>query len=164
MFRRSLSCGILILCLALPGGVFAEDAKLGFINMRKVFYEYKKTKDFNKKLEAEDEKAKEEIDKKTKNIKKLRDKIDLLSEEARAKKEPELRDKIKELDEYRKEKVEGFIREKDEMFKEIREDILAVTGEYAKKNEYNIVFDEAVFVYASEKYELTDDILKELNK
>ena len=37
-------------------------------------------------------------------------------------------------------------------------------SEYAKKNDYNMVLDGSVFVYSSENYDITDAILKELNK
>ncbi|MFH1593402.1 MAG: OmpH family outer membrane protein [Candidatus Omnitrophota bacterium] len=154
----------LIFCLAIAGDAFSEPLKTGSINLKKVFYEYKKTKDFNKKLEGKDEQVKEEIEKRTQGIRKLRDEMELLSDAAKEKKQPELRDKIREMEEFRRDKVEGFIREKDEMFKEIRNDILDIAAVYAKKNGYNMIFDEAVLLYSSEKYDVTNDIINELNK
>ncbi|MCQ9207600.1 MAG: OmpH family outer membrane protein [Omnitrophica bacterium] len=154
----------LLFCACLPASAFAEEQKIGYVNMREMFYEYEKTREFNKKLEKEDEAAKEDVEKKSKEVRKLRDELDLLSDEAKKKRKPELQEAIEELDEYRKNKVESFIRRKDKMFKEIREDILAIASEYAKKNEYDIVFDNAVFVYSSAKYDITKDVLKELNK
>lgn len=164
MIKKYLGFVILLACLSFSCSSFAEDVKMCYINMRKVFYEYQKTKEFNQNLEKQDERVKSEIEKRTHEIRKMRDEIDLLSEKARAKKQPELREKIKELDDFRKEKIEGFIRQKDTMFKEIRKDILAISSDIAKKNGYEIVFDQAVFVYASEKYDITDTIIKELNK
>ena len=164
MFKNFLSAGILLLCLFLATTAFAEASKMGYVNMRKLFYEYEKTKKFNQKLEKEDEEAKKEIEKRAEEIKKLRNKIDLLSENAREKREPELRKAMEELDLYRKEKVGGFMKDKDEMFQEIRNDIVDVAGEYAKKNNYDMVFDEAVFVYSSDSHDITDEVLKELNK
>jgi len=164
MIKRFLGVAILVLCLISSGNALAKELKIGSVNMRKVFYDYKKTKAFNERLEKEDAKLKGEVENRTKEIRKLRDEIDLLSEEARAKREPEMRQKIKDLDDFRREKVEGFLREKDEMFKEIRQDILELAKRYATKNKYDMLFDEAVFVYSSNKYDITDTILKELNK
>ena len=164
MIKRFLGIAILVLCFVFSGNAFAKELKIGSINMRKVFYDYKKTKEFNEKLENEDAKLKQEVEKRTREIRKLRDEIDILSEEARAKREPEMRKKIKELDDFRREKVEGFLREKDEMFKEIRKDILDLAKRYATKNNYDMLFDEAVFVYSSKKYDITGILLKELNK
>lgn len=163
-FGAMLMVLVLALCFTLSGNTYAKELKIGSVNMRKVFYDYKKTKAFNEKLEKEDGKLKGEVENRTKEIRKLRDEIDLLSEEARAKREPEMRQKIKDLDDFRREKVEGFLREKDEMFKEIRQDILELAKRYATKNNYDMLFDEAVFVYSSNKYDITDVILNELNK
>ena len=62
MLKRFLGFGILCMCLILSNRAYAEDLRIGCINMRKVFYEYKKTKDFNERLEKEDEKVKKEIE------------------------------------------------------------------------------------------------------
>lgn len=164
MFKKFLVITILISCLTLPAIAFSDEMKLGFVDMKKLFYDYEKTKDFNKKLEKEDENAKQDIEEKSKKLMRLRDEVNLLSEEARKKKEPELQEAMRELETYRREKVESFLRKKDEMFQEIREDIMKVASKYADKNEYDVILDGAVFVHSSDKYDLTEGVLKELNK
>ena len=164
MGRKILGVLVLVLCMALSVSAFAKDLKVGCLDMRKVFYEYNKTKEFNQKLEKEDAQVKSEIEKKTQELRKIRDEIDLLSEEAKGKREPELRQKIKNLDDFRKGKIEEFLRKKDEMFKEIRNDIMDAAKTYATKNGYDLLFDNAIFVYSTEKFSITDAIVKELNK
>jgi len=164
MGRKILGAVVLVLCMVLSAGAFAKELKVGVLDMRKVFYEYNKTKDFNQKLEKEDAEVKKEIEKKTQELRKIRDEIDLLSEKAKEKKEPELRKKIKDLDDFRKEKIEEFLRKKDEMFKEIRQDIMDTANTYATKNGYDLLFDNAMFVYSTENFDITDVIIKELNK
>ncbi|UCD55150.1 MAG: OmpH family outer membrane protein [Candidatus Omnitrophota bacterium] len=164
MHKKFVGILIIVFCLALSEYAFAEGLKIGYINMRKVFYEYKKTKKFNEELEKEDAKVKEEIENRTQEVRKFRDEMGLLSETARKKKEPEMIRKVKELDEFRKEKLDGVLRKKEEMFREIRSDILDVSEEHSKKNGYDVVFDEALFVYSLKKYDITDDIIKRLNK
>jgi outer membrane protein len=164
MFRKLLSVIVLFVLVTAPISAFGAESKMGYINMRKVFFEYKKTKAFNEELEKKDEALKKEMEGKTQVIRKMRDEIELLSDKAKEKKEPELRQKLKELDDFRKDKIESFLRDKDEKFKEIREDILTVSTAYAKKNGYDMIFDEAIFVYAVNKFDITDDIIKDLNK
>jgi len=164
MGRKILGALVLVLCMALSTGAFAKELKVGCLDMRKVFYEYNKTKDFNQKLEAENAQVKSEIEKKTQELRKIRDEIDLLSEAAKEKRAPELRQKIKSLDDFRKGKIEEFLRKKDEMFKEIRENIMATSRAYAAKNGYDLLFDNAIFVYSAKKFDITDAIVKELNK
>ena len=161
---KKLVVFLMLFSFALSASAFAKEPKIGCLSLRKVFYEYKKTKEFNQKLEAEDAQIKEEIEKMTQEVRKLRDEIDLLSEGARKKKEPELREKVQKLDETRKKKLEEFLRKKDDMFKVIREDIMAVSAEYAKKNGYSIIFDDAVSIYFSKEYDITNDIIKQLNR
>ena len=164
MFRKILIFISLALAFLICGNSQAAELKIGSIDTQKVFYEYNKRKDFQKSLEEKDKKLRAEVEKKTQEIRKLRDEIDLLSDKAKAKKEPELREKIKQFDEFGNQKREEFIREKDEMYKEIRDDILKVSEEYAKQNGYDLVFDKTVFIYSIDKYDVTDPILKALNK
>ena len=164
MFRKILSVIVLFVSIALPTSAFSAEIKMGYINMRKVFFEYNKTKTFNEDLEKKDEALKKEMEEKAQVIRKMRDEVEILSDKAKEKKEPELRQKLKELDDFRKEKIESFIKDKDEKFKEIREDIISVSTAYAKKNGYDMIFDEAIFVYSTNKFDITDDIIKELNK
>jgi len=154
----------LILCLFLLPAAFSADMKIGYINMRRAFYEYKKTKDFQKELEEKDTLAKEEFEKKAENFRKMRDEIDMLSDKAKEKKQAELREKAKELDEYRKTKGEELIRWRDEKIREINKDLMDATGGFAKKNNYDIVLDKMAFVYSPEEYDITDKVLKEVNK
>ena len=164
MFKKLISAAIFVISLAVASNGFCADLKIGYVNMRKTFFEYKKTKEFNKKLEGKDASLKKELDKKTQAIRKLRDEIDLLSDKAKQKKEPELRKKMQDLDEFRKKNVEQFIKEKDDMFKEIRQDITGVVGAYSKKNGYDVIFDQGIFVYSNPEFDVTDIVIKELNK
>ena len=164
MYKKLLIFAVLVMCFVFVGDSYAKELKVGYVDMRKVFYEYKKTKDFNKELEKEDGQLKQEIDKRTESIRKLRDEIDMLSEQAQEKRQPELREKVKELDDFRREKMESLIKRKDDLFKEIREDIMSVAEKYAKKNGYDFIMNETVFIYTSDKYDITDDMIKDLNK
>jgi len=164
MFRTLIGIVALVLCLSFATAGFAKEVKIGYVDMRKIFFEYKKTKEFNAELEKEDEKVKKEIEDKTQDIRKLRDEIDLLSERAKEQRQPELREKIRALEEFRRGKVDELLKKKEAMFQEIRENVMKVSSEFAKKNGYDIIFDEAMFVYSSNKYDVTDPILKQLNR
>ncbi len=164
MYKKLVIFAVLVMCFVFVSDSYAKELKVGYVDMRKVFYEYKKTKDFNKELEKEDGQLKKEIDKRTEAIRKLRDEIDMLSEQAQEKRQPELKEKVKELDDFRRAKMESLIKQKDDLFKEIREDIMTVAEKYAKKNGYDFIMNETVFIYTSDKYNITDDMIKNLNK
>ena len=48
MIRKYVGILVLVLSFALSGAVFAKDTKMAFVNMKRLFFDYKKTKDFNK--------------------------------------------------------------------------------------------------------------------
>lgn len=164
MHKMFLGALVLAVSLVLPGSVFAEDMKLGYINTRKVIYEYKKMKDFQKEFEKKDKEAKDEFDKITNQIRKLRDEMDLLAEKAKKKKQAELAEKGEELNEFRRTKGEELMRWRDTKIREINDDVVSATEGFAKENGYDIVFDQMASVYSAKKYDITDEIIKILNK
>jgi len=167
MFKRYfivLAIALNIFFMTFCNSAVAADLKIAHVNMRQVFFEYEKTKQANKELEKEDQAVKKEIDQRAQTLRKLKDEIDLLSEEAKKKREPELQEKLREFDEFRRSKIEEFVQKKEDLFTEIKNDILRVIENYSKKNGYDIVFDKAMLIYSSDKFEITETIIAELNK
>ncbi|MBL7158025.1 MAG: OmpH family outer membrane protein [Candidatus Omnitrophica bacterium] len=163
MLKRILAIFIIATFFLTPYA-HARDLKVGYMNMRTIFAEYDRIKKYNEELESKDTEIRKEIEGKAEGLRKLRDEMELLSDTAKKERAPEFEKKVRELEEFRRRKVEEFIARKDEMFKQIREDIIKVATVYAKKNGYDMVADEAAFIYFSEKFDLTQEIIKELNK
>ncbi|NQU95300.1 MAG: OmpH family outer membrane protein [Candidatus Omnitrophica bacterium] len=165
MIKKLISMLILVLfCATFCANVFAEGQKVGLINFRKAGFECKKGKAFQAEFEGKDKKAKEELDKMAKELRKLRDESDLLSDKAKAKKEEELRKKQVAFNDSRRKKSEEIIRWRDDQMREITKEITDATAAYAKNNGYDMILDQMVAVYFTETYDITDEILKELNK
>lgn len=164
MQKKLLGIAVILLCMTLCGSVFAEDIKIGVMNFRQAFLEYEKTKDFQKELETKDEAAKKEFDDKAKEVRKLRDEIELLSEKAKEKKREELLKRTNELNAFRRTKGEELLRWRDTEMREINGDIINIVNKYAEKNKYDVIFDKMSSVYSSEKYNITNEIITELNK
>jgi len=163
MLKKILAIFVISAFLLTPYAV-AKDLKIGYMNMRTIFAEYGKIKKYNEELESKDAEIRKEIEGKAEGLRKLRDEMELLSDTAKKEKAPEFEKKVRELEEFRRRKVEEFVARKDEMFKQIRGDIIKVATVYAKKNSYDMVADEAAFIYFAEKYDITQQIIKELNK
>ena len=99
-------------CLA--ADTFAKDLKIGCIDMKKVFSEYKKTQVHESKLEDEGKVKTEERNKMVEGIRRLKDEMEILSEEGKEAKEEEMDKKIKEL--------QGFDRgARDELLRDVRD-------------------------------------------
>ena len=163
MYKKIIAVMIVAAFVISPSAL-AKELKIGYMNMRTIFAEYDKIKKYNTELESKDAEIRKEIEQKTEDLRKLRDEMELLSDKAKKVKEPEFEKKVRDLEEFRRRKVEEFVSRKDEMFKQIREDIIKVAGEYAKKSGYDLVADEAAFIYFDVKYDLTKEVIKELNK
>ena len=163
MLKKVLAIFLISAILFAPAA-FAKELKVGYMNMRTIFAEYSKIQKYNEELESKDTEIRKEIEGKADDLRKLRDEMELLSDKAKKEKAPEFEKKVRELEEFRRRKVEEFVARKDEMFKQIREDIVAVATAYAKKNKYDLVADEAAFIYFAERFDLTQQIIQELNK
>ena len=163
--KKILLLGIItILAFTVATNSLAEGLKIGFADKLKILFEYKKAKELNEALEKENQNAKVEFNKRTEEIKKLRDEMELLSESARREKGPELEKKLKELDRFRREKQQEIGRKYDEGIRSISEEISGVCEKYGKNKGYDAILDARAALYVPELLDITDEILKELNK
>ncbi|MDB4349610.1 OmpH family outer membrane protein [Omnitrophica bacterium] len=156
-----------LLCLQLSFSqpLLAQEArKIAIVSLSKIFDTYEKTKDVDEKLEKEGKKKSQERDKLVEKINKLRDEIQLLSREAREKKENELSDMMRGLQDFDREASVELRRERDDMVKEIFTEMNEVIIDYGKKHGYDIIFDDRVLLYASDSIDITNDVIKILNK
>ncbi|MCM8792132.1 MAG: OmpH family outer membrane protein [Candidatus Omnitrophica bacterium] len=138
--------------------------KLGYVDLRRLFEEYNKTKDYDKILEDKQKTYESERESKVKDIKQLQDKIDLLSDKEKEPKKKELDAKIKALQEFDRYQTQDLRREKDEKMREILKDIESAISEYAKKGNYTLVFNDRVLVYQDKSLDITDEVLEILQK
>ena len=163
--KKILLLGIItILAFAVATNSLAEGLKIGFADKLKILFEYKKAKELNEALEKEKHNAKKEFDKRTEEIKKLRDEMELLSESARREKGPELEKKLRELDAFRREKQQEIGRKYDEGIRDISKEISDVCEKYGKDKGYDAILDARAALYVPGSLDMTDEILKELNK
>jgi len=142
----------------------AAEYKLGYVDLAKVFDEYKKTKESEKSLE-EKGKAKEADRKKmVDELKKLKDEQALLSEKAKAEKQKAIDDKIKILQDFDRIARDELMKERNDRLAAIMKDIEGVVTVYAKEAGYDLIVNSRALLYGSEQYDLTKEVLSRLNK
>ncbi|HQO09210.1 MAG TPA: OmpH family outer membrane protein [Clostridiales bacterium] len=152
--------------------VFAE-MKFGFINSDKVLAEYneaKKAKEllskWNKEKEAEAVKMESEIKALEEEIKNM---SVMVSEEKRNEKMAEGQKKLQDYYQF-KDKVWGqtgdFYKKNNELMQPVIDKINEVIKQVSEKEKYDLVCDAntGTLLYAKPEYEMTDKIIKELNK
>ncbi len=154
---------IVIFCGWLNFG-FAEDMKLGYINLKKVLDDYDKVRDGEDELLKEAEKKNDQREKLVKEIKTLREKIDLLQDSQKEKKQQELDEKVKELQDFTYQTRASLRQDRDKKFREIMKEVQEVIEEYGQSRNYNIIIDDTLLLYKDTALDVTGDIVKALNK
>lgn len=156
---------LISICMFLfSGTVFAEpQGKIGYVDLSRSFDEYQKTKDFDRDLEKKGDVKQEQREKLVKEIRKMRDEIELMNEKARTKKEQDIESKIKSLQEFDQDAKTTLTKERDDMVRDILREINDVIQEHGEKNGFSIIVNDRVLLYGDQSGDLTDEIIKILN-
>ncbi len=146
---------------ALAARAYAE--KTAFVDVAKVFDEYDKTKQNDKVLAEEGKKKQGERDAKVQEIRRLKDELALLADKNKEQKQQAIDEKIKSLQDFDAGARAELGKKRDDAVKEILKDIDSVISDYGPKKGYDFVFNERALLYHSNKFDVTADILNELN-
>lgn len=138
--------------------------KIGYVDFEKVFNEYHKTKEGNEILNKEKVAKEDEGKKLVDAINKMRQEAELLSQDAKKKKEEEIKQKIKELREFTEITRRDLIKKRNDMWKGIFEDIRAVVQEKGKNEDYSLIFDDKALLFKLDGLDLTEEVIQVLNK
>ena len=144
--------------------VFAASQKYAYINVAKVFDEYQKTQDDNRNLQEVGKEKEKERDVLVHDIRQLKDELVLLSDDSKMKKQEQLDEKIRELQAFDQSAKRGLGEKRNEMIRNIFKDIDDVVQRYGERKGLDLIFSDRALLYHSEKYNVTDEVLKELNK
>ncbi len=152
------------LILGLAPEAMAKEYKIGYVDAMRVFEEFKKTKESEKALEekakAKDVERKKLVD----ELRKLKDEQALLSDKAKAEKQVILDNKVKALQDFDRKTRDELVKERNDLLIGLQKDIEKVVTGYAKEAGYDIILNSRTLLYASEQYDLTNEILTRLNK
>jgi Skp family chaperone for outer membrane proteins len=135
---------------------FAEDMKIGYINLGKIFEGYKKVADSNAKLDKEKNAVKAKLE----EIQKLKDGFDTLSNEAKEERKNQM---LAQQEEIRKSTF-GVRKEEDLILREILKDVENVSEEVKKKMKMTYIIDDRLIIAGPKEMDLTNDVLTLLNE
>ncbi|RZI42507.1 OmpH family outer membrane protein [Herbaspirillum sp. HC18] len=157
----------LLAALLLPlGGVLAQESKVGFVSTERIFREAAPAKAAQAKIEQEFSRRDKELQEMASRLKSMSDKLDkdaaVLSESDRLKRQRELSDLDKDFQRKQREFREDLNQRRNEELAVVLERTNKVIKQIAESEKYDIVFQEAV--YASPRIDITDKVLKALNK
>jgi len=146
--------------------VSAKELKVGYVDMQKVFNEYKKTKEAESDLESKGKVKTEERGKMVEDIRRLKDEIELLSDKNKEKKQGEIDGKIQKLQEFDRKARTELLQDREDVLRQITKDINRVIQNYGKKHDYDMILnkDKRVLLYDKGDADITESVLRELNK
>lgn len=140
--------------------------KIGFVNTEKVFRESALAVRAQKKLEAEFKNREQEIQKQVKLARDLQANLEreslTLSESDRRKKQNELTNLSREIQQTQRDFREDLNTRKNEEFAAVQERARKAITEIAEKEKYDLIIENVI--YASPKVDITDRVLKALDR
>jgi len=159
------SCIIILLVSSLLAPVVSAQAlKIGYVDLRRTFYEYEKRKSLDDDLNAVTTKKTEDRNKMVEQIRKMGEELEMLNDKARASKQKEIDEKINKLGEYDRDARQELSKRQNDIFREVIDDIQKIVSNIGKKENYDYILDSRNIMFSKETYDLTDRVIKELNK
>jgi outer membrane protein len=161
---RTLLAALLIAPLA--QSAHAQESKIGFVNTERIFREAAPAKTAQVKIDQEFSKREKELQDLSARLKSMSEKLDkdtaVITESDRSKRQRELAELDKDFQRKQREFREDLNQRKNEELATVLERTTRVIKQIAEAEKYDIVFQEAV--YASPRIDITDKVLKALNK
>ena len=133
------------------------------MNLPQVFDGYERTKASDAELEKRGKQKDAELEGRVNELKKLRESLELLNDQARDAKSREIEQKSDELQRFRTNTARDLGRERDKIASTILQDIRQAVEEYAKANGYSLVVSGQAVLYGQPSYDVTGEVLKLLN-
>jgi outer membrane protein len=157
---------VLLAALFLIPAAALSETKIGFVNIAKLMEDAPQVKSATRKMEGEFAPREKELVALQKEVKTLEDKLArdgaMMSESQRGKKERDILSKKRELKRAQDEFREDLnIRRNEEMSK-LQKKLFDAVVAVAKEQKFDLIVETAV--YASDKVDVTDQVLKRLSK
>jgi outer membrane protein len=161
--KRVVLLGVFLLPLA-PAQ--AQESKIGFVSTERIFREAAPAKAAQAKIEQEFSKRDKDLQDMAARLKSMSEKLDkdtaILTESDRIKRQRELSDLDKDFQRKQREFREDLNQRRNEELATVLDRTNKVIKQIAESEKYDIIFQDAV--YASPRIDITEKVLKALNK
>jgi outer membrane protein len=185
--KKNLILSLFVAALALSNPASAE-LNIGTVDMKKVFENYKKTKDAEQRISEMRNKYKKELDERMEKLKGMKDDIDKLTEETKkaelsnekkmekAKKRETVANEAnalwKDVQQSQQEKEKQLADHSVRMRNGIVEEIKKVIDKAVATKGYDLVFDKSgpslngvnIVLFSKDSWDFTKEVVDELNK
>lgn len=157
---------VLLFCFALPAAAQTADLKIGFVNTERVFRDSQLAVKAQKKLEKEFSGRDQDLQKMVKQAKDLQALLEkeglTMSEGDRNKKQKDLANLTRDIQHDQREFREDLNQRKNEEFASVQDRARKAILEIAEKEKFDLILENVV--YASPRVDITDRVLKNLDR
>ena len=94
----------------------------------------------------------------------MKDEFALLSDEAKTKKQEALDAKVQALQEFDRNAKTELGQKRNNVVREIFKDIDDVVQRYGERKGYDLIFNERALLYRNSRFDVSQDVLTELNQ
>ena len=161
---------MVLMTLICSGTALAAEAKIGYIDMQRTLNLSEAGVQAKSQLQEKLKAYQVQINVKQEELQKLKNDLEkqgmTLNEAARAAKEKDYQQKLKDFQRFTKDAEEDLQARDGEFTKKILETLEKLIHEYGKKNGFTVILDArgAGLLYADQKTDITDALLKALNE
>ncbi len=159
---------IVLAFLVTPAMLSAKRMKIGYVDMQRVLQESKRGQTLMAHLQKEKELKEEDLKMKQQEIKQMKDELDktgsLLSPDKRKEKEQELLQKMQDFQNLMAQYQAELQQKQNEYTQQAVDEVKDIIAKYAKKHGYDLILLKDVILYMPDKYDITDEIIKEYDK
>ena len=156
----------MMMAVSLPLYAQSQEVKIGFVSTERIFRDAAPAKAATAKLEQEFSKREKDLQELASRVKSSAEKLDkdapVLTDGDKMKRQRELTEMDKDFQRRQREFREDLNQRRNEELAIVLERANKVIKQIAEAEKYDIVFQEAV--YSSPRIDITDKVLKALNK
>ncbi len=145
------------------GPASAAESKIGYVVVEKLVGSYGKTQAAEDGLEKQGKQKEAELQGRVTELKKMREGLELLNDQARDAKQREIDQKSDELQRFRANAGRDLTRERQKVLGDILKDVRQAVDEFAKANGFTLIVRDDALLYAQPAADVTDGVLKILN-
>ena len=157
-----VTCHVTLALLLVPA--VGAEGKIAVVDLGRAFDAYEKTRQLDRQLEERSNTKQAERERMVSEIRRMKDELELMSEQGREDRQVALDEKIRTLQEFDRQTRDALKRDREAMVKEILEEIEDVIQRYAKAQGYDFVLGDRAVLYADKAADITDRLIKTLNE
>ncbi|MCX8093017.1 MAG: OmpH family outer membrane protein [Candidatus Goldbacteria bacterium] len=145
---------------------YAEELKIGYVDIEKVFNQYSGTKAAKEKLKKDVEKEQKALEQEKEAIKKELDELDkkssIMDKKQLSAKKEELQKKAEQLQMKTLDVQQKLLTREKELTSNIIDEIRAIIAKIGKEKKYDYIFEKTMLLYGGE--DITYLVIKAINE